>query len=121
MIDGITVLSQEAITESSAGWTAISAVGAFVLVWMLLAIVLRDVDGDADFIINLITIASIGAAFIAGFVAYHVTSEDAGRYRYECLIDESVSAVELNERYIIKEKRGEIYVIEDREAQDGRK
>lgn len=119
MIDGITVLSQKAITESSVGWTLTSAVGAFVLAMMLFVIVMRNVDGDTDFIFNLIIIASIGIAFIAGVVAYHVTSEDAGRYRYECLIDESVSAVELNERYVIKEKRGEIYVIEDREAQDG--
>lgn len=119
MIDGITVLSQEAITEGSVGWTITSAVGAFVLVWMLLAIAMRDTDGDTDLILNLITFASIGVALIAGAVAYHATSEDAGRYKYECLIDESVSAVEFYERYVIKEKRGEIYVIEDREAQDG--
>ena len=118
MINGITVLSQEAIIESSVGWTLTSAVGAFVLAWIIFAIALRDVAGDTDLIINLIAIASIGAAFIAGFVAYRVTSEDTGRYRYECLIDESVSAVELNERYVIKEKRGEIYVIEDREGED---
>lgn len=119
MIDGITVLSQEAITESSVGWTITSAVGAFVLAWVIFAIATHDVAGDTDLIFNLITIASIGVGFIAGTVAYHVTSEPTERYRYECLIEESVSAVELNERYVIKEKRGEIYVIEDREAQDG--
>lgn len=119
MIDGITVLSQEVIIESSIGAVLGWGCGAFILTFVILVLVGGRMEGDPGLVCGLFAIAAIVTGIIAAVVAYHVTLEPTGRYRYECLIDESVSAVELNERYIIKEKRGEIYVIEDREAQDG--
>lgn len=119
MIDGITVLSQNVIMESSIGAVLGCGCGAFILTFVILVLMCGRMEGDPDLVCGLINIAAVVAGILAAVVAYHVTSEPTERYRYECLIDESVSAVELNERYVIKEKRGEIYVIEDREAQDG--
>lgn len=43
---------------------------------------------------------------------------DSGQKQYECVIDDSVSFNELCERYDIVEKRGEIYILEDKSIQD---
>ena len=115
MIDGITVLSQNVIMESNIGAVLGCGCGAFILTLVVLALMCGRMEGDPGLVWSLSAIAAVVAGI---FAAYHVTSEPTERYRYECLIDESVSAVELNERYIIKEKRGEIYVIEDREGED---
>ena len=38
-----------------------------------------------------------------------------GRYRYECLINEGTSIVEIYNRYNIVEQRGDIWILEDKE------
>lgn len=38
-----------------------------------------------------------------------------GRYRYECLINEDTSIVEIYNRYNIVKQRGDIWVLEDKE------
>ena len=46
-----------------------------------------------------------------------VTKEDVptGRYRYECTIDDDASFVDITEKYVVVEQRGEIWVLEDKE------
>lgn len=46
-----------------------------------------------------------------------VTKEDVptGRYRYECTIDDDASFVDIAEKYVVVEQRGEIWVLEDKE------
>lgn len=41
-----------------------------------------------------------------------------GRYRYEGLIDEDMSMAEIYDQYNIVEKRGDIWVLEDKEEQN---
>ena len=41
--------------------------------------------------------------------------EPTGRYRYEATIDESISAEQLYDKYDVIERRGEIWVLEDKE------
>lgn len=53
----------------------------------------------------------------AGGVKLIVTKEDVptGRYRYECTIDDDASFVDIAEKYVVVEQRGEIWVLEDKE------
>lgn len=51
-------------------------------------------------------------------VVYEIVHrEDAptGRYRYECIIDDDTSFVDISEKYVVVEQRGEIWVLEDKE------
>ena len=54
---------------------------------------------------------------IVGFcvVSKDVVESPSGRYRYESTIDESVSAEQLYDKYDVIERRGEIWVLEDKE------
>ena len=119
MIDGITVLSKTGVSTASVPLVLMATIGGFVITFILFALLTQKIDVDENFMFAVAMIMSLGVAVLAGVAVYSVTLEPTGRCRYECLIDESVSAVELNERYVIKEKRGEIYVIEDKEGEDG--
>lgn len=38
-----------------------------------------------------------------------------GKYQYEVLIDDEASFIEITEKYIVIEQRGEIFVVEEKE------
>lgn len=57
------------------------------------------------FFIACITTFFIGAIF----------EKPSGRYRYECLIDDTVPYTEIYDKYDVVEQRGSIWVLEDKE------
>ena len=57
------------------------------------------------FFIACITITFIGDTF----------TKPSGRYRYECLIDDTVPYTEIYDKYDVVEQRGSIWVLEDKE------
>ena len=57
------------------------------------------------FFIACITTFFIGAIF----------EKPSGRYRYECLIDDTVPYTEIYDKYDVIEQRGSIWVLEDKE------
>ena len=57
------------------------------------------------FFIACITTFFIGATF----------KKPSGRYRYECLIDDTVPYTEIYDKYDVIEQRGSIWVLEDKE------
>lgn len=42
-------------------------------------------------------------------------TEPTGRYRYECIIDKSVSIQDIYDNYKVVEQRGELWILEDKE------
>ena len=66
-------------------------------------------------IAGVLCIASLMAVFIT---AANAPMIDTGRNRYEVILDDSVSAKEIYEKYKVIEQRGEIWVIEDKEIED---
>lgn len=93
---------------------AVIAVISFVSMFMFLHEAGESGSGVC-FIIGIICVA----LFIAGFVASVVDdNKPTGKYRYEILLDDSYPASKLNENYDVIEQRGEIFVIEDKEAID---
>jgi hypothetical protein len=104
MLEGITVLDQSAAMDYEplpfvTALLIIAIAGIFIAAWL-----------EADWMIAVVLI--LGGLFISIPISVH-ESED--RYRYECLIDESVSMKDVYERYEIIEQRGDIWVLEDKE------
>lgn len=108
MVEGITVLNKIAITGLPS-WIMVSsvvilAIGLIVLVVSLLA------EWPAWAAIVPI-ISAVLIFIICGIFKYTVKT---GGYRYECIIDDSVSYNEVVENYKIVEQRGDIWVLEDK-------
>ena len=52
---------------------------------------------------------------LGGILFYGSTKRESGRNRYECLIDDTVSFVEVAENYDVVSRRGELWILEDRD------
>ena len=106
MIDGITILNQTEIMEVPGVWLFITICISLVI-GFIVALLLHN--EDALPIVTLL--AFIGMAIVVSILF----KEPTGRYKYECLIDDSVSITELYEKYEVIEQRGDIWVLEDKE------
>lgn len=103
MLEGITVLNTSAAVDFNAAIFFIS----FIIVLIVGAIISALLDAESLFYVLLF----VGALFICTPLAY---GESEDRLRYECTIDESVSMIEVYERYEIIEQRGDIWILEDK-------
>ena len=52
---------------------------------------------------------------LGGILFYGSAKRESGRNRYECLIDDTVSFVEVVENYDVVSRRGELWILEDRD------
>ena len=105
MIDGITILNQTEIMASNIpSWLFVTIILVPTLIGSVIAIRIDDVV--LGIIVGIIL-------FLVGFGTLY-SEEPTGRYKYECLIDESVSITEVYGRYEIVEQRGDIWVLEDK-------
>lgn len=52
---------------------------------------------------------------LGGILFYGSAKRESGRNRYECLIDDTVSFVEVAENYDVISRRGELWILEDRD------
>ena len=55
------------------------------------------------------------AIVLSGILFYGSAEIESGRNRYECLIDDTVSFVEVAENYNIVGQRGKLWILEDRD------
>ena len=69
---------------------------------------------NVSFIVSIITML-ISFIFII-VLGLNDIEEPTGRYRYEATIDESVSITEVYDRYKVVERRGDIWILEDKEG-----
>lgn len=52
---------------------------------------------------------------LAGFLVGSCRKKPTGRYQYECLIDDGTPCAEIYDKYDIVDRRGEIWILEDKE------
>ena len=107
MLEGITVLSQTELYDAPVAWVMIPAI--VVLFGCLFICVLFEADE------SLSGLLSFFAAFLVAIAMYNVTKYTTGEYKYECVIEDSVSMTEFCERYEIVDQRGKIYIIKEKD------
>jgi len=109
MIDGITVLSQEPILTENYGLAMVVGFFAFCGV-MFIGLML-------DWHQSVVGLLSSLAFVMAALLVFYITAEPTGRYRYEVTISPDVSVVDLLDRYDVTDRRGDIWIIEDKEIE----
>ena len=113
MMDGVRVLSQEAIC--SAGLKPVDA-ALFIIVAINILFIVSAIENN-DFIIFVCgVLVSIVFGMLMWFVIDVITETPTGRYEYKVLIDDSVSMTEFYERYDLISVDGQIYTIRDKEV-----
>lgn len=109
MTEGITILNKTAITGLPS-WIITSA--TIILIIGMIAFVISLIM--VDWPIWTAIVPFISAVFIATTCVLLSLIIKTGEYRYECIIDDSVSYNEVVENYKIIEQRGDIWVLEDK-------
>lgn len=108
MVEGITILNTTAITGLPT-WVSVLAFVIFFIGAIVFAVSMI-LDGPVWVTASSLMIGLI-IMIACGIFKYTVKT---GEYRYECIIDDSVSYNEVVENYKIVEQRGDIWVLEDK-------
>lgn len=109
------ILNQEPIMEMVQYGQILLFIFGFIAVVSFVTAMASNCSALTGPIAAMLCIASMIAIFITYVKAPVV---DTGRNRYEVILDDSVSANEIYEKYKVIERRGEIWVIEDKEIED---
>lgn len=118
------ILNLKPITEWLTQWIVVGCTGLGLIGIGLMVLICGgilyvyefDRDKVAEWMINIsLCMMAVGVVTgIVGFVGGETTKADTGRYKYEVFLEEGHDVEELKEKYIVKEQKGLIFVIEDR-------
>lgn len=110
-MDGITILNTITVNDC-ADWVSFIALtlGVICIVAFILTLTSNDNRVIIFGIISLIAIIATPIIIIASKTHWR-TNE---RNQYECIIDDSVSINEVYEKYNVIERRGKIWILEDK-------
>lgn len=110
-MDGITILNT-IIVDDRADWVSFIALtlGVICIVAFILTLTSNDNRVIIFGIISLLAIIATPIIIIASKTHWR-TNE---RNQYECIIDDSVSINEVYEKYNVIERRGKIWILEDK-------
>lgn len=111
-MDGITILNTT-IVDEYAQWVlpAFLALGLICIVALVLMLNSKDTGVPIFGTISLLATIAMNIIVIAS-KSHWRTNE---RNQYECIVDNSVSINEVYENYNVIERRGDIWVLEDKE------
>ena len=112
-MDGITILNT-IIVDECAQWV-LPTVLAIGIVCICTFLLMLNTSGCTDTIcLGIVSVLSLIVVYIIVFVSKHHWRTNE-RNQYECIIDDSVSINEVYENYNVIERRGDIWVLEDKE------
>lgn len=111
-MDGITILNTT-IVDDYAQWVlpTVLALGLICIVALVLMLNSNDTGVVIFGTISLLAMIAIPTIVITSKSHWRINE----RNQYECIIDDSVSINEVYENYNVLERRGDIWVLEDKE------
>ena len=112
-MDGITILN---VTEVSENSTLLLVALIFLAIGAIIntANLLLSDDAKQCILYGIFTITLLALSIVVG-VTMDKDREANKHNQYECLIDKSVSMEDVYEKYTVIERRGDIWVLEDKE------
>ena len=112
-MDGITILNVTEVAENS---TLFLVALIFLIMGAILNTVnlLLSTDTKQCVLYGIFTVTLLALSIVVG-VTMNKDREANAHNQYECLIDKSVSMEDVYEKYTVIERRGDIWVLEDKE------
>ena len=111
-MDGITILNT-IIVDDYARWVLPTVLALGFICIVSLVLMLNSNDSGVIIFGTISLVAMIATPIIIGTSKSHWRTNQ--RNQYECIIDDSVSINEVYENYNVIERRGDIWVLEDKE------
>lgn len=112
-MDGITILNVTKVSENS---TLLLVALIFLVIGAIINTVnaLQSDDAKQCILYGIFTVTLLALSIVVG-VTMDKDREANAHNQYECLIDKSVSMEDVYEKYTVIERRGDIWVLEDKE------
>ena len=112
-MDGITILN---VTEVSENSTLLLVALIFLMIGAIVNTVnlLLSTDTKQCVLYGIFTVTLLALSIVV-VVTMNKDREANKHNQYECLIDKSVSMEDVYEKYTVIERRGDIWVLEDKE------
>lgn len=110
-MDGITILNT-IIVDERAQWVVPTVLAIGVVCIVALVLMPNSKDNGVPIFGTIFLLAMIAMPIIIGTSESHWRTNE--RNQYECIIDDSVSINEVYENYNVIERRGDIWVLEDK-------
>lgn len=110
-MDGITILNT-IIVDDYARWVLPTVLALGFICIVSLVLMINSNDSGVIIFGTISLLAMIAMPIIIGTSKSHWRTNQ--RNQYECIIDDSVSINEVYENYNVIERRGEIWVLEDK-------
>ncbi len=107
MIDGITILSQESIGVINSLSVKIFLLGVLILIIWKSMHFAEIKNSNIMFVIGIIII------IFSAISSKILPEEETGRYRYKCIIDDSISFNYIVDNYYIVGQDGNHWILED--------
>lgn len=111
-MDGITILNT-IIVDEYAQWVLPTVLALGFIYIVSLVLMLNSKDTGVPIFGNICLLAMIAMPIIVITSKSHWRTNE--RNQYECIIDDSVSINEVYENYNVIERRGDIWVLEEKE------
>lgn len=111
-MDGITILNT-IIVDDYARWVLPTVLALGFICIVSLVLMINSNDSGVIIFGTISLLAMIAMPIIIGTSKSHWRTNE--RNQYECIIDDSVSINEVYENYNVIERRGDIWVLEDKE------
>lgn len=111
-MDGITILNT-IIVDDYAQWVLPAVLALGLICMVALVLMLNSNDSGVIIFGTISLLAMIAIPIIVITSKSHWRTNE--RNQYECIIDDSVSINEVYENYNVIERRGDIWVLEDKE------
>lgn len=111
-MDGITILNTIVVDEC-AKWVFPVSLALGILCVDAFLLMLTSGGGVDTICFGIVSVLAIIGALIV-VIGGQLHWRISGRNRYECIIDDSVSINEIYENYNVIERRGKIWVLEDK-------
>ena len=116
MLEGITILNQTPVLEDP--WYVIPlGIISFSLLFPFVVLLSIGIAEHNKIIFGISTVITIILLVLLCVAIKTEDTVDTGRYRYEVMIDDSVSFNKVLENYDIIEQNGRIWTIEDKEKE----
>ena len=110
-MDGITILNT-IIVNDCADWVSFTVLAIGIVCIVALVLMLNSKDTGVPIFGTICLLAMIAMPIIIDTSESHWRTNE--RNQYECIIDDSVSINEVYENYNVIERRGDIWVLEDK-------
>lgn len=110
-MDGITILNT-IMVDDYAQWVLPTVLALGLICIVALVLMLNSNDKGVIIFGTISLLAMIAMPIIIGTSKSHWRTNE--RNQYECIIDDSVSINEVYENYNVIERRGDIWVLEDK-------